>query len=81
MGKGLMTTPEIATEYGLPLPEWIIVISVKDKSLQQKLTSAVDKREASAITLAHKIENKFLITDDLEARKLSIKPGLSIIGT
>jgi len=77
----VITTPEIAAEYGSPLPEWIIIISVKDKSLQQKLTSMVDKGEASAIALAHEIENKYLITDDLEARKLSIKLGLSIIGT
>lgn len=41
----------------------------------------VDKGEASAIALAHEIENKYLITDDLEARKLSIKLGLLIIGT
>ena len=41
----------------------------------------VDKGEASAIALAHEIENKYLITDDLEARKLAIKLGLSIIGT
>jgi len=77
----VLTTPEIAAEYRSPLPEWIIIISVKDKSLQQKLTSMVDKGEASAIALAHEIENKYLITDDLEARKLSIKLGLSIIGT
>jgi len=77
----VLTTPEIAAEYGFPLPEWIIIISVKNKSLQQELTSVVDKGEASAIALAHEIENKYLITDDLEARKLSIKFGLSVIGT
>jgi len=77
----IITTPEIAKEYGSALPEWITVISVKDKSLQKKLLSMVDKGEASAIALAHEIENKYLITDDLEARKLAIKLGLSIIGT
>ncbi len=77
----VITTPEIAAEYGSPLPEWISVISVKNKSLQQELTSVVDKGEASAIALAREIENKYLITDDLEARKLSIKLGLSVIGT
>jgi predicted nucleic acid-binding protein len=45
------------------------------------LSQVVDKGEASAIALAHEIENKYLITDDLEARKLSIKLGLKIIGT
>ncbi|MDB5122829.1 MAG: hypothetical protein JWP94_958 [Mucilaginibacter sp.] len=77
----VLTTPEIAAEYGSKLPEWIIIISVKDKSLQQELASMVDRGEASAIALAHEIEHKYLITDDLEARKLSVKLGLSIIGT
>jgi predicted nucleic acid-binding protein len=75
----VLTTPEIAIEYGLPLPEWITIISVKDKSLQQKLTSMVDKGEASAIALAHEIENKYLITDDLEARKLAIKLAFQLL--
>lgn len=77
----ILTTPEIAGEYGSSLPEWIVIISVKDKSLQKELSSIVDKGEASAIALAHEIENKYLITDDLEARRLSVKLGLSIIGT
>lgn len=77
----VLTTPEIAAEYGSPLPEWIVIISVKNKSLQHKLASEVDKGEASAIALAHEIENEFLITDDLEARKLSVKLGLAVIGT
>jgi predicted nucleic acid-binding protein len=42
----VLTTPEIAAEYGAPLPEWIIIISVKDKSLQQELSLVVDKGEA-----------------------------------
>lgn len=77
----VLTTPEIAAEYGLPLPEWIIIISIKNKYLQLELTAVVDKGEASAIALAYEIENNYLITDDLKARKLAIKLGLSIIGT
>jgi len=77
----VLTTPEIAREYGSTLPEWIKVVSVKDKSLQKKLSLMVDKGEASAIALAHEIENKYLITDDMEARKLAVKLGFSIIGT
>jgi predicted nucleic acid-binding protein len=79
--SSVITTPEIVAEYGLPLPEWIIITSVKDKSLQNRLSSLVDKGEASAIALAHEVENKYLITDDLGARKLAIKLGLSVIGT
>lgn len=77
----VITTPEIVKEYKLPLPEWIVVLSVKDKKRQLELASLVDEGEASAIALAQEIYNQYLITDDLEARKLSAKLGLSVIGT
>lgn len=77
----VITTPEIAAEYKLGLPEWVIVIPVRDKKNQQSLSAIVDIGEASAIALAQEIENHFLITDDLEARKLSAKLGLAVIGT
>lgn len=77
----VLITPEIAAEYGTPLPDWIVILPVKNKSFQQDLSLIVDWGEASAIALAHEIENNYIITDDLEARKLSIKLGLSVIGT
>jgi predicted nucleic acid-binding protein len=77
----VLTTPEIAAEYGSPLPEWVTIISVKNESLKQEFSLMVDKGEASAIALAQEIPNQFLITDDLEARKLSLKLGLAVIGT
>src|ERR1700743_2056472 len=69
----VFTTPEIATEYGSHLPEWIEVIPAKNQSLQKEFSELVDRGEASAIALAIEIENKYLITDDLDARKLSVK--------
>jgi predicted nucleic acid-binding protein len=77
----VLTTPEIAMEYGHSLPEWIVILAVKDKSFQKNLELLVDFGEASAIALAHEIDNKYIITDDLEARKLAIKRGLSVIGS
>ena len=77
----ILTTPEIAEEYGIDLPEWVTVISLRDKKLQNDLAEVVDPGEASAIALAHEIESNFLITDDLQARKLAAKLGLTIIGT
>jgi predicted nucleic acid-binding protein len=79
--SAVLTTPEIAAEYGSPLPEWVTVISVKNESLKQEFSLMVDKGEASAIALAQETPNQFLITDDLEARKLSLKLGLAVIGT
>lgn len=77
----IITTTEIAEEYGKPLPDWVTILSVKDKKTQNELSPIVDYGEASAIALAHEIENNFPITDDLHARKLALKLGLSIIGT
>jgi len=77
----VLTTQEIASEYGNPLPDWIIILPIKNKSFQRELETLVDQGEASAIALAHEIENEFIITDDLDARKLAIKQGLSVIGS
>lgn len=77
----ILTTPEIAVEYGNPLPEWIEVVSVKNKSMLNKFAAIVDIGEASAIALAHEIETRYVITDDLEARKFAIRLGLSVIGS
>jgi len=77
----VLTTQEIASEYGNPLPDWTIILPIKNKSFQRELETLVDQGEASAIALAHEIENEFIITDDLDARKLAIKQGLSVIGS
>ena len=77
----VITTPEIVAEYGTSLPEWVDIISVKNKKLQNELSLVIDAGEASAIALAHEIENNYLITDDLQARKLALKLGLPMMGT
>ena len=41
----LSTTPEIAEESGLPLPEWVKVKSVKDKKYQSFLETQVDREK------------------------------------
>jgi predicted nucleic acid-binding protein len=77
----VITTPEIAAEYGNGLPEWITVQSVKQKELQKQFAEIVDMGEASAIALAHEIENNYIIIDDIGGRKLCTKLGLPFIGT
>lgn len=77
----VLTTPDIAEEYGNTLPDWITVITVRDRSLQEKFALTVDRGEASAIALAHEILVDHLITDDMGARKLATKLGIPVIGT
>lgn len=71
----IVTTPEIAAEYGKAIPQWLILIKVNNERLQSEFAQIVDPGEASAIALADEITYDYLVTDDLQARKLSIKLG------
>ena len=76
----VVTTPEIAQEYGEPLPDWIKIESVKDKKYQDFLETQVDWGEASAIALAKEYEEVLLLLDDLKARKLANRLNLKMTG-
>ncbi|AWH84977.1 DUF3368 domain-containing protein [Flavobacterium album] len=77
----IITTPEIAEEFGEPLPEWIIVRRIADNSRQQILELQIDRGESSAIALALEIVECTLILDDYKARKIAVRLGLTITGT
>lgn len=48
----VITTPEIAAEYGKRLPAWVEVRAVANRDLLYDYTERVDIGEASAIALA-----------------------------
>jgi predicted nucleic acid-binding protein len=77
----LVTTPEIAAEFGDDLPDWIVIQAVSDKKYQFFLETQIDKGEASAIALASEYENTLLLLDDLKARKLATKLGFKFTGS
>ena len=77
----LITTPEIAEEFGEKLPEWIKIQPVLDKKYQHFLETQVDYGEASAIALATEYDDVLLLLDDLKARKLAIQLKFKITGT
>ena len=77
----VVTTPEIAEEFGEPLPDWVKIIAVSDKTKQDLLEIQVDKGEASAIALALENENPILIIDDYKARRLASNLNLTHTGT
>jgi predicted nucleic acid-binding protein len=77
----VIVTPEIAEEYGNPLPEWIIVQAVSDFNKTFVLNKFIDLGESSAIALAMEIENTLLIIDDRRARQFALGLGLEITGT
>lgn len=77
----LITTPEVANEFGEQLPEWIKIRSVSDKKYQIFLETQIDGGEASAIALASEFDDVLLLLDDLKARKLAIQLNFKITGT
>jgi len=77
----VVTTPEIADEFGEKLPEWVIVSKVKDSAYQQILELQIDKGESSAIALALETPDSTVILDDYKARKIASSLNLPYIGT
>ncbi len=77
----VLTTPEVADEFGEELPQWIEVKAVSDKKYQTLLATQIDAGEASAIALAMEFDDVLVILDDLKARKLAEKLQLKITGT
>ncbi len=76
----LITTREIAEEFGEELPVWVKIESAKDKKYQRILETQLDKGEASAIALATELEDVLILLDDLKARKLAIRLNLKVSG-
>lgn len=77
----IITTSQVANEFGLPLPEWIEIKNPSDKEYQAFIEISIDKGEASAIALAVEFKDCLLILDDLKARKFAHQLGLIITGT
>lgn len=77
----VFTTPEIASEYGEQLPEWVVIQPVKNQDLLTEYQQKVDPGEASALALAKEINADLVILDDLEVRKFALKLGVPFKGT
>lgn len=77
----IVTTSDIAIEFGEVLPDWVIIKNVSNKNYQDILELQLDKGESSAIALAMEIENCTIILDDYKARKVAQKLNISITGT
>jgi predicted nucleic acid-binding protein len=67
----IVTTIDIAIEFGEPLPDWVVIEKVTDKYRQQLLEMQIDKGESSAIALALETPNSTVILDDYRARKIA----------
>jgi predicted nucleic acid-binding protein len=79
--RSVLVTPEVAEEYGNPLPEWITIQAVSDHTKIIAFNQFIDLGEASAIALALEAMNAVLIVDDRRARQFALGLGLEITGT
>lgn len=79
--KQIVTTSDIAEEFGETLPDWAIIENVADKSRQRILELQIDRGESSAIALALEKPKSTLILDDFKARKIAQQLGISFTGT
>lgn len=77
----IVTTIEIAIEYGEALPEWIVIEPIINESQQRLLENQIDKGEASAIALALETPHCTVILDDYKARKVAQSLQINITGT
>lgn len=77
----VITTIDIANEFGESLPDWVKIELVSDLKKQELLELQIDKGESSAIALALEIENSTIILDDFKARKVASQLGINFTGT
>lgn len=77
----ILTTPVIAAEFGEPLPEWVLIESVKDRYRQRILEMQVDQCEASALALALETYDSTVIIDDYRARRAAQQLQINYTGT
>ena len=69
--RSVMITPEVAEEFGHPLPDWIVVQNVSDREKLVALNNVLDLGEASALALALEHRDCLLLLDDLKGRKIA----------
>lgn len=75
----IVIPPEVNREFGTMLP-WLTVEAPLNQAFLTSLKLMVDDGEAEAIALAYEKHWK-IILDDLQARKVAKRLGVSMIGT
>ena len=76
----IVITSIIASEFGNPLPDWIVIQSPVNMNYQHILQTSLDIGEASAIALAVELKNPLLILDDTKARRIASELKINYTG-
>lgn len=79
--KKVYTTPVVAREFGILLPDWIIVKEVSNKILLERLNAIMDPGEASVLTLATEMGDCYVLVDDQKARRYAASIHQKYLGT
>ena len=77
----ILLTPEVAEEFGNPLPEGFHIQRPKQTIFPQLLSVKLDRGEASAIALCLEHTGSLLIIDEKRGRNVAQQLGISITGT
>jgi predicted nucleic acid-binding protein len=77
----ILITQDVKTEFGLELPKWIKIRTIKDQSRVDALALVLDKGEASAIALSMETAESVLIIDEKKGRRIAQELNIKIIGT
>lgn len=78
----VVITPEVESEYGLPLPEWMVVQRLEKEDTLSRFLQKLDLGEASAVALALEIgSNPLLAIDERRGRAVAKEINLRITGT
>ncbi|MGI8543471.1 MAG: DUF3368 domain-containing protein [Aridibacter sp.] len=77
----ILITQDVKNEFGLELPKWIKIRTVKDQSRVDALALVLDKGEASAIALSMETAESVLIIDEKKGRRIAQELNIKIIGT
>ena len=79
--RAVYTTPTVAAEFGISLPDWVQVREVADKTYLKSISTLADPGEISVIALAEELPGCLLILDDDKARKVAKLFNLRFTGT
>lgn len=74
-------TPEVASEFGEGLPNWVDIKFVEDPTKTKLISASLDLGESSTIALALEMEDALMILDDGKARRFAANMNLTFTGT
>jgi predicted nucleic acid-binding protein len=77
----VIVTPEVANEFGEPLPQWINIQSAKPENIFLFEHNNLDMGEITSLALAVELKNSTVIFDDNKAKKIAKLHNLGVTGS